>query len=289
MLWQTGCISCTGMNDREGVEFLQWCLPRLKLRWPGFRKVRRQVYKRIDRRVKELGMPSVGAYRAYLEDHSDEWAVLDALCRIFISRFYRDKAVFECLERQVLPELAQVAVARGHRELYAWSIGCACGEEPYTLAILWHGRCAPRFPALTLRVVGTDVDPEVLARAERGCYPPSSLKDLPAELLAAAFIPSGPEFCVKPEHRRGIVFLQQDVRVTGPPELFHLVLCRNVAFTYFDDALQRDTLRRIEDRLLSGGAFVIGSTESLPAGTTGFEPWSAGLRVYRRSARTPRP
>jgi chemotaxis protein methyltransferase CheR len=135
-LWQTGCISCAGMNDREGVEFLQWCLPRLKLRWPGFRKVRRQVYKRIDRRVKELGMPSVGAYRAYLEDHSDEWAVLDALCRIFISRFYRDKAVFECLDR---------------------------------------------------------------------------------------------------------------------------------------------------------GAFVIGSTESLPAGTTGFEPWSAGLRVYRRSERTARP
>jgi chemotaxis protein methyltransferase CheR len=87
---------------------------------------------------------------------------------------------------------------------------------------------------------------------------------------------------VKPEHRKGVVFLQQDVRVTAPPEHFHLILCRNVAFTYFDDALQRETLRRIEDRLLPGGALVIGSTESLPAEASGFEPWSAKLRVYRR-------
>lgn len=274
------------MNDCEGIEFLQWCLPRLKLRWAGFRKVRRQVYKRIDRRLKELGMSRASAYRRYLEDHPDEWPVLDALCRIYISRFYRDKAVFQCLERQVLPELAQRTTATGHRELSAWSIGCACGEEPYTLAILWHEGGERRFPALTLRVVATDVDSEVLARAERGCYLPWSLKDLPAELLAAAFVASGREFCVRPERRRGIVFLQQDVRVTAPPEPFQLVLCRNLAFTYFDEALQRETVHRIEERLLPGGAFVIGSTESLPAGTSAFEPWSARLGVYRRVERT---
>ena len=274
------------MNDREGVELLQWCLPKLKLRWSGFRKVRREVYKGIDRRVKELGMPSAGAYRAYLEGHPDEWPVLDALCRIFISRFYRDKAVFQCLEREVLPELAQITAASGDRELRAWSIGCAGGEDPYTLAILWDDRCAPRFPALSLRIVATDVDAEILARAERGCYLPSSLKDLPADLLAGAFIPSGRELCVRPEHRRGIVFRQQDVRTMAPPELFHLILCRNVAFTYFDDVLQREILGRIEQRLLSRGALVIGSTESLPAGTTGLEPWSARLRVYRRSKDT---
>ncbi len=270
------------MNDHEGVDLLRWCLPRLGLRWPGFRKVRRPVYKRIDRRMKELGVGGVAAYRSHLEHHLDEWPVLDALCRIFISRFYRDRAVFQCLEHQVLPEVAQIAVAGGWRTLSAWSIGCASGEEPYTLAILWRERCAPRFPALDLRIVATDADQEVLARAERGCYPPSSLRDLPAELLAGSFIPSGREFCVKPEHRKGVVFLQQDVRVTAPPEHFHLVLCRNVAFTYFDDAMQRETLRRIEDRLLPGGALVIGSTESLPAEASGFEPWSAKLRVYRR-------
>ncbi|MBI1958104.1 MAG: chemotaxis protein CheR [Candidatus Rokubacteria bacterium] len=273
------------MKDRDGVGFLQWSLPRLELRWPGFRKVRRQVYKRIERRLTELGIPDVSAYRSYLEGHPDEWPVLDALCRIFISRFYRDTAVFQCLEREVLPEMARTALAAGHRELSAWSIGCAGGEEPYTLAILWHVRWAPRFPTLRLRVVATDVDPEALGRAERGCYPLSSVKDLPADLRAGTFAPSEGAMCVKPEYRSRIVFLRQDVRVAAPEEAFHLILCRNVAFTYFDDELQRRTLRRIEDRLLPGGALVIGSAESRPAGATGVEPWSAKLRVYRRSER----
>jgi len=79
--------------------------------------------------------------------------------------------------------------------------------------------------------------------------------------------------------------LAKQMKYAAPEEAFHLILCRNVAFTYFDDELQRRTLRRIEDRLLPGGALVIGSAESLPAGATGVEPWSAKLRVYRRSER----
>jgi chemotaxis protein methyltransferase CheR len=270
------------VNDREGVAFLQWCLPRLALRWPGFRKVRRRVYRRIDRRLRELELPDVSAYRGYLDVHPEEWTVLDGICRIFISRFYRDRAVFDRLGREVLPELARMALAAGDRELCAWSIGCASGEEPYTLAILWHGRCAAGFPGLGLRTVATDVDADVIARAERGCYARSSLVDLPAELLSLAFVPSGDELCVKPEYRAGTVFVRQDVRVAAPAARFHLVLCRNVAFTYFDDRLQRHILRTIEDRLRPGGALVVGSTESLPAGATGFEPWSA-RGVYRRS------
>jgi chemotaxis protein methyltransferase CheR len=270
------------VNDHEGIAFLQWCLPRLEMRWPGFRKVRRQVYKRIDRRLRELGLPDPSAYRRYLDGHPGEWRVLDAFCRIFISRFYRDKVVFESLGRQVLPELAEMATATGDRDLCAWSIGCASGEEPYTLAIVWHERCAPRFPGLGLRIVATDVDAAVLARAERGCYLSSSLEDLPAELLARAFTRAGRELCVRPPYRSGILFLQQDVRSAAPPERFHLVLCRNVAFTYFDDGLQRRTLRRIEDRLRPGGALVVGGTESLPAGATGFEPWPARA-VYRKA------
>jgi chemotaxis protein methyltransferase CheR len=75
------------VRDVEGVRFLQWSLPRLRLRWPGFLKVRKQVYKRVDRRLRELGLPDVVAYRAYFERHGKEWQALDTLCRIPISRF----------------------------------------------------------------------------------------------------------------------------------------------------------------------------------------------------------
>ncbi len=94
----TGSVTIT---DADGVQFLQWCLSRLRLRWPGFRKVRRQVYKRLHRRLQELGLSSVAEYRSYLEEHPTEWAALDALCWIPISRFYRDKGVFQYVERRL--------------------------------------------------------------------------------------------------------------------------------------------------------------------------------------------
>jgi chemotaxis protein methyltransferase CheR len=273
--------------DSEGVQFLQWCLPRLGLRWPGFRKVRKRVYRRIARRIQELGLPDLSAYRARLDAHAAEWAVLDGLCRIPISRFYRDRWVFQFLEDAVLPELGALAAGRGETELGGWSIGCASGEEPYTLAIVWRLGVSRRGPNLRLRVLATDVDPDNLARAREGCYARSSLKDLPPAYLEQAFVPTDRGWRLHEAYREGVIFLQQDVRRAAPPGPFHLVLCRNAAFTYFDEARQRDALRTIVERLVPGGALVIGSGESLPDDVPGLEVWSEKARVYRRGRGTP--
>lgn len=269
------------MSDPECVAFLQWALPRLHLRWPGFRKVRRQVCKRIARRLAELNLPGLAGYRDWLDTHPDEWQVLDQLCWISISRFYRDRAVFQFLERTVLPHLAGQAQARGEQNLRCWSIGCASGEEPYTLAILWRLRLAPQFPGLRLRVLATDVDAQAIERASQGCYPASSLKDLPDEWKHAAFARSADRFCLKPEYREAVTFQQEDVRETTPPGPFHLILCRYLVFTYFDELLQRETLGRIAARLIPGGALVIGATETLPEDWSGLASWSARLGIYR--------
>ncbi len=200
------------MKDSEGVQFLQWCLPRLRLRWPGFRKVRRQVYKRIDRRIKELGIPDITSYRAYLEAHREEWPALDTLCWIHISRFYRDRGVYECLEREVLPELAREAVASGETELKCWSIGCAAGEEPYTLALIWDLSVRPAFPALKLSILATDTDPSAINRAQRACYSASSLKDLPEGWCENAFVRSPEGFRLREEYRQLVTF-QSEISV----------------------------------------------------------------------------
>ncbi len=105
------------MNDEECVRFLQWALPKLHLRWAGFRKVRRQVCKRIDRRLSELELTDTDAYRLYLESHPIEWESLDSFTRITISRFYRDRYVFDFLKRETLPALASLAQLRSESEL----------------------------------------------------------------------------------------------------------------------------------------------------------------------------
>ena len=69
------------MPDEDCVGFLQWCLPRLGLCWPGYRKVRRTVCKRVGRRRRALGLGDLEAYRAFLIETPEEWARLDAYCR----------------------------------------------------------------------------------------------------------------------------------------------------------------------------------------------------------------
>src|SRR5215210_7494288 len=124
------------MREDECAAFLQWALPQLRLRWAGFRKVRRQVCKRLRRRILELRLETLEQYRGQLEADPHEWAVLGDLCRITISRLYRDKRVFDFLGGVILPELAKTAFLQ-FRPIRCWCVGCASGEEVYTLKILW--------------------------------------------------------------------------------------------------------------------------------------------------------
>ncbi len=264
------------------MALLQWLLPRLELRWPGFRKVRGQVCKRIDRRMRELQLPDADSYRAYLETHDAEWRVVDGYCRISISRFYRDRGVFDCLRDAILPELAALARARGDGELRCWSAGCASGEEVYSLTMVWKLCLAGRRADLAFRVLATDCDATMLDRARLGCYQPSSLKDLPKQWLAAAFDHRSGALCVRDEYRAGVEFLLQDIRREMPDGPFHLILCRHVAFTYFDESVQRRVLADLVERLVPGGVLVTGKQEPLPPGADGLAEWGTHMGIYRR-------
>jgi chemotaxis protein methyltransferase CheR len=271
------------MKDAEGVRFLQWSLPQLRLRWSGYRKVRRQVYKRTSARLQSLGLHSLDDYRAYLETHPEEWEILDSSCWIPISRFYRDKSVFQFLEQEGLPSLARQALAEGGSTLRCWSIGCAGGEESYSLSLLWKLKLQAQFPTVRLVIRATDIDDRAIARAQQGCYQPGSLKDLPESWRMKGFDRTSEGFwMIKPEFREPATFLKQDIRQAVPDERFHLILCRNLAFTYFDGPLQSDTLRRLVARMQVGSALLIGKTERLPDGEFGLVPWSQKEGVYRR-------
>jgi chemotaxis protein methyltransferase CheR len=269
--------------DHDCTRFLQTALPRLGLRWAGLRKVRGLVCKRLGRRLRELGLAHPAAYLAHLESHPAEWERLGGFCLIPVSRFYRDRCVFERLEHEVLPVLAESAVAAGRGELAFWSACCASGEEPYTLAVLWHLRLRHRFPALRLRLVATDVDGHLLERARAGCYGVSSAKELPPDLAAKAFTRHGDELRVRDDFR-AIEFLQQDIRRAVPEGAFDLVLCRNAVLTYFAPPVQLEVMGRIARTLRGGGALVTGTHESLPPGLAGLAPWPRAPAIYLRPA-----
>ena len=190
------CIwSSESMNDQDCIIFLQKNLPKLQYRWEGFRKIRKQVCKRIHRRYTDLGLSDIFAYQRYLNIHTEELTVLDSLCYATISRFYRDRGVFGIIEKEILPELVKNVIKNNEKEIRCWSVGCCSGEEPYTVQIIWQLAVLPKIKTnCVFKIIATDRELEVLDRAKRGIFSAGSLKELPEEMLEHAFFRKDPRY-----------------------------------------------------------------------------------------------
>lgn len=259
------------MKDPDCVAFLQWALPRLGHRWPGYRKVRRQVCKRVDRHIRELGLAGIEGYRAYLDAHDEEWATLEGLLPITISRFFRERDVFTYLCEIALPKLRLLATPG---PVSIWSAGCAGGEEAYTLSI------AAEQLRIPIRLLGTDVDAQQLRRAAEACYSVGSLKELPSKWRDHAFEARDAKLCLRSRFREHVEFRNQDIRRAMPQGPFHLILCRYLAFTYFDQGVQRKVATQLYDRVVPGGMLVLGKHESWPTDAPCVAEMKEGLRIY---------
>ncbi len=263
------------MDRRAADRVLEWALPRLGLRWQGFRRVRGQVEKRLLRRCAELGLPDLAAYRSYLEATPGEWAALDALARVTISRFARDREVWTALVEEHLRQLVRERPA-----LRAWSAGCGAGEEPYTLAIAWRLAVAPAGASLDL--LASDAHEGQLARAALATYPAGTLRELPEAWRRAAFDPVGEQVRLREPFRSDVRFVRHDLRDPPPEGDFDLILCRNAAFTYFAEPLQARTAAALRGVLRPGGLLVLGLHEAPPAGFT-----RVGRSVYQAALSRP--
>jgi len=188
----------------------------------------------------------------------------------------------------ILPELARAAWVRGQHVVRAWSAGCASGEEPYSLRLAWDFAVEPALPHAALHVLATDVSPELLRRARWAVYPASALEELPDSWRSAAFEEVEGGYRLREEFRSGVEFQRQDIREAMPAGPIDLILCRNLAFTYFEIERQRAILTGLEKRLSTGGALLVGSHESLPE-PTALVPSAGTPGLYRVPRAAPLP
>jgi chemotaxis protein methyltransferase CheR len=255
------------INDDDCIRFMQKRLPELGYRWKGFRKVRKQVCKRIRRRLMELELLDLSSYHQYLETHEAERNVFDSLCNITISRFYRDKHIFDRLQSDILPVLAEKSVTDQQKQVRCWSAGCCSGEEPFTLQILWRLAIMPQLEtAIPFLITATDRDASLIERAKKGIYPAGALKDMPPKWKALAFKKRDHMHQIKEIFQKDVQFLEQDIRKDMPEGEFELILCRNLVFTYYEEYLQQDILKRMIKKLIPGGFFIVGIHETIPEG-----------------------
>jgi chemotaxis protein methyltransferase CheR len=134
-----------------------------------------------------------------------------------------------------------------------------------------------------LQIVATDVDPVLLERARRAIYPASAVEQLPARWRSSAFERLDAGYSLREEFRSGVEFQRQDIRDAMPAGHFDLILCRNVAFTYFEIDVQHAILAGLVDRLAPGGPLLVGAHERLPE-PSAVIPSAETTGLYRRPA-----
>ncbi|MCB9634929.1 MAG: hypothetical protein H6721_22625 [Sandaracinus sp.] len=181
-----------------------------------------------------------------------ELATLVESLRVGETRFYRHPRQLRALRRVALPELVARAEAES-RSLRIWSAGCASGEEAYTMALLVRGA----FPDVALDVLATDLSGEAIRCAEIGTYDLERLRDVPEEMLEAAFVVEGARRSVHPSYRKGVRFAVQNLLTDAYPRGLDLVLCRNVLI-YFDAATRTRVLEQLFGAVREGGYVALG-------------------------------
>jgi chemotaxis methyl-accepting protein methylase len=245
-------------------------LDHLNLSWSGYRKVRRGVERRVARHMQQIGcrgMPD------YLERLGREPAIrieCERRMTVPISRFFRDRRLWEVLEARVLPQLLD----REPATFRVWSAGCSRGEEVYSFTILWERLRAAGRKMPALAILATDLDPGHLAAARRGVFGRSSLKEVSAEDRSRWFEPvsGGDRLAVPTALRTGVAWQVHDLRDPPPEGGFQLVFLRNNALTYYREDARLDILSMLMPALAPAGFLVIGARERLPDAALGLAP-----------------
>ncbi len=174
--------------------------------------------------------------------------------------FFRDTGPFELLADRVLPEL--IKRRSRMRTLNVWSAGCASGQEPYTLAMLWHERF-PQLENWRLNLFATDISEEMLSRAREGRYSTLEVnRGLSNTLLKKYFHPHGDHWVIDERLRKMIKFMPLNLSAAWPvlPQM-DLILLRNV-MVYFEVSTKKEILGKVRGLLRPDGYLLLGGAET---------------------------
>ena len=208
-----------------------------------------------------------GNILAYLDQLKDApesapiWQPLINELTVGETYFFRDRSHFHILRSYILPELIKKRRAEDMLHLSIWSVGCATGEEPYSLAITLH-QLLPDIAKWSIRLIGTDINADALHTARRGVYRKWAFRHTDPEFQDNYFDQDPGGLQIKPHIRRIVSFRHDNLfnKITQPQ--YDLILCRNVLL-YFSNARKFQAESLFFDALTSGGWLLLGHAETL--------------------------
>lgn len=225
---------------------------------------RELVYGRLAKRLRSLELQTFAQYCDFLRDNDGELHELVNAITTNLTSFFREPYHFDYLRDSLLPELLHSNA--GSRRLRIWSAGCSTGEEPYSIAMVLRD-ALPSSQGWDAKILATDIDSNVLARAQSGIYAQERIQGVPEQYLRRGFRRGQGDNAgmlrVSDDVRSLITFrqlnLMQEWPMKGP---FDVIFCRNVVI-YFDKPTQRRLFNRYADLLADGGHLFIGHSETL--------------------------
>ncbi|MCL2127373.1 MAG: protein-glutamate O-methyltransferase CheR [Treponema sp.] len=236
---------------------------------------------RLKERLREKKIGSVKTYYSTITTDKEELkGFLDSITTN-LTRFFRNQAQFDALEKYVLPELIN-NIKKNHpgNNIKIWSAGCSTGEEPYTIAMLLSEKLP--YP-WKYEILASDISLKCLMTAREGFYAENKVDGIPENYLVKYFDKVDGGYHVHPDIQSRIKFDYHNLKNDAGQRGFDILFCRNVII-YFDEPAQLAVINRFWDAMAPKSFLFIGHSESLFGMNTKFEfiktEWATLYRKY---------
>ena len=199
---------------------------------------------------------------AFQNNFGQEVRELKELLSIQTSEFFRDREMFDVLEKNILPQIKKEKEKKNAKIIRFWSAGCAAGEETYSLSILLKAVFGSDLDNFVYSVTGTDMSEKALLKAKKGEYHIQRVGGVPNK-FQHNFVFDEKKVKVNEELKDKIRFLQHDLLNDEFPTHFDLISFRNVGI-YLSSAIQEKLILKFYNSLNQRGFFILGKTETMP-------------------------
>jgi two-component system, chemotaxis family, CheB/CheR fusion protein len=236
------------------------------------------IIRRILKRMSQKNIESFKNYFDFLKKEPLEIENLSKEFLISVTKFFRDEAAFEKIRTEVIPDIIRNKLIID--TLKVWVIGCATGEEAYSLAILIREHLTDIKKDLEVKIFATDIDKDALQIASRGIYPENINLDISPARIENFFQKEGNKYRVRDNIRKMVIFAYHDIIKQPPYGKIDLMSCRNLLI-YLNPVLQKKIMSTIHFCLNLGGYLFLGSSESIGDLKSSFIELDNKSRIYK--------
>ena len=236
------------------------------------------ILRRIERRMQLNGFTTLEAYLGYLRLNIPEATAMFNDILIGVTNFFRDVDAWQTLSEKVIPKLFE-AKDIGNT-IRAWTIGCATGEEAYTLAILFFEQAAKMDIRPKIQIFASDLDENSILLAREGLYPSAIEADVSPERLERFFTREDDHYRVTRELRDAVLFTNHNVLRDPPFSRQDVISCRNLLI-YLQRPLQDNVFNIFHYALRPGGYLFLGNSESAEGLHEMFKVIDKSYRIYQ--------